>query len=283
MVDITAQRGRHANRPRRSISQIVVLHIPHSSRRVPAEERQAILVDNTELNDELLRMTDAYTDELFPITPVEAGRVIFPLSRLICDVERFPSDENEPMAARGMGVTYTRTSMGGVLRAQPDPADRQKCLDRWYWPHHSKLEHLVKDVAERSGVCLIVDCHSFPSVALPYELDQASPRADICIGTDSFHTPRAVRDAIIAAAEADGYSVAVDAPFSGALVPLSSYRKDHRILSVMIEVNRRLYMEEDSGKKKDGLGKVCATLGRLVMAAAEAAVEDASALAKPTG
>jgi N-formylglutamate deformylase len=283
MVDITAQRGSHANRPRRSISQIVVLHIPHSSRRVPAEERQAILVDDTELNGELLRMTDAYTDELFPITPVEAGRVIFPLSRLICDVERFPSDENEPMAARGMGVTYTRTSMGGVLRAQPDPADRQKCLDRWYWPHHLKLEHLVKDVAERSGVCLIVDCHSFPSVALPYELDQASPRADICIGTDSFHTPWAVRDAIVAAAEADGYSVAVDAPFSGALVPLSSYRKDHRILSVMIEVNRRLYMEEDSGKKKDGLGKVCATLGRLVMAAAEAAVEDASALAKPTG
>jgi N-formylglutamate deformylase len=284
MVDIkTAQPGSHANRPRRSISQIVVLHIPHSSRRVPAEERQAILVDNTELNGELLRMTDAYTDELFPITPVEAGRVIFPLSRLVCDVERFPSDENEPMAARGMGVTYTRTSMGGVLRAQPDPADRQKCLDRWYWPHHSKLEHLVKDVAERSGVCLIVDCHSFPSVALPYELDQASPRADICIGTDSFHTPWAVRDAIVAAAEADGYSVAVDAPFSGALVPLSSYRKDHRILSVMIEVNRRLYMEEDSGKKKQGLGKVCATLGRLVMAAAEAAAEEASALAKPTG
>jgi N-formylglutamate deformylase len=283
MVDITAQRGSHANRPRRSISQIVVLHIPHSSRRVPAEERQAILVDDTELNGELLRMTDAYTDELFPITPVEAGRVIFPLSRLVCDVERFPSDENEPMAARGMGVTYTRTSMGGVLRAQPDPADRQKCLDRWYWPHHSKLEHLVKDVAERSGVCLIVDCHSFPSVALPYELDQTSPRADICIGTDSFHTPRAVRDAIVVAAEADGYSVAVDAPFSGALVPLSSYRKDHRILSVMIEVNRRLYMEEDSAKKKLGLGKVCATLGRLVMAAAEAAVEEASALAKPTG
>ena len=83
--------------------------------------------------------------------------------------------------------------------------------------------------------------------------------------------------------EADSYSVAVDTPFSGALVPLSSYRKDHRILSVMIEVNRRLYMEEKSGKKKRGLGKLCATLGRLVMAAAEAAMEEASALVKPAG
>jgi N-formylglutamate amidohydrolase len=91
---------------------------------------------------------------------------------------------------------------------------------------------------------LIVDCHSFPSVALPYELDQGAQRADFCIGTDAFHTPPAVRDAIVAAVKQAGYSVTVDAPFAGALVPLASYRKDRRVWSVMIEVNRRLYMDE---------------------------------------
>jgi hypothetical protein len=35
-------------------SQIAVLHIPHSSRRVPAEERQAIRLDDEALNSELL-------------------------------------------------------------------------------------------------------------------------------------------------------------------------------------------------------------------------------------
>jgi N-formylglutamate amidohydrolase len=125
------------DRPARS-KQIVVLHIPHSSRHVPQDERQAILLDDAALNDELLRMTDAYTDELFPITPFETGRVVFPVSRLICDVERFPSDEDEPMAARGMGVFYTGTSMGERLREQPSLAARQLLLDRWYWwslPH----------------------------------------------------------------------------------------------------------------------------------------------------
>src|SRR5262245_2707733 len=110
------------------MSQIAVLHIPHSSRNIPAEERRAICLDDAELDNELLRMTDTYTDELFPMTPVEAGRVVFPLSRLICDVERFPTDEDEPMAARGMGVIYTRTAHGGVLRAQPDAAARQSLL-----------------------------------------------------------------------------------------------------------------------------------------------------------
>jgi N-formylglutamate amidohydrolase len=120
-----------------------------------------------------------YTDELFPLTPFEAGRVVFPISRLICDVERFPSDENEPMAARGMGVFYIRTPSGEVLRAAPGPVVRQSLLDRWYWPHHSKLERMVNDVVARSGRCLIIDC--FPYVALPYEIDQREERADFCI------------------------------------------------------------------------------------------------------
>jgi hypothetical protein len=60
------------DRPARS-KQIAVLHIPHSSRRVPNEERQAILLDDVALGGELLRMTDAYTDELFPVTPLVAA------------------------------------------------------------------------------------------------------------------------------------------------------------------------------------------------------------------
>jgi hypothetical protein len=55
------------------LAQTVVLHIPHSSRNVPSEERQTICLDDAELSNELLRMTDAHTNELFPVTPVEAG------------------------------------------------------------------------------------------------------------------------------------------------------------------------------------------------------------------
>ena len=100
----------------RQLPRTLVLHIPHSSHFVPPEARRAILLDDADLRNELLRMTDAYTDELFSLTPLEAGRVVFPVSRLVCDVERFSSDDDEPMAARGMGVIYTRTSLGGFPR-----------------------------------------------------------------------------------------------------------------------------------------------------------------------
>jgi N-formylglutamate deformylase len=254
-------------------AQIVVLHIPHSSREIPTDERQAIHLDDAALDTDLLRMTDSFADELFPATPVEADRIIFPLSRLVCDVERFPSDEDEPLAARGMGAIYIRTSKGNVLRAEPDAANRQALLGRWYWPHHARLERAVNDVVTQSGTCLIVDCHSFASVALPYELDRTSERADICVGTDPFHTPPAVRDAIVQAAQREGYSVAVDVPFAGALVPLSAYGKDRRVVSVMIEVNRRLYMDELTGRKTENFAAVGDAIGRLIVSTAEAAVD----------
>jgi N-formylglutamate amidohydrolase len=262
---------------RRSLPRIAVLHIPHSSRQVLAEERGTIRLADRELDFELLRMTDAWTDLLFPSTPVEAARLVFPVSRLVCDVERFPSDADEPMAARGMGAIYTRTSSGDVLRVSPDGAGRDRLLARWYRPHHSTLERMVNDVVARSGICLVVDCHSFPSVALPYELDQTSERAGICIGTDAFHTPARLREALVEAAAKEGYSVAVDAPFAGALVPLSTYCRDRRVMSVMIEVNRRLYMDEQPGAKTEDFAPVRAALGRLIMATADAAVISSAA------
>ena len=229
---------------------------------MPTEERRATRLDDADLSNELLRMTDAYTNELFPPTPVEAGRVVFPLSRLICDVERFSSDEDEPMAIRGDGRHLYPHLMGQLLRAQPDPVSRKSILDRWYWPHHSKLERMVNGVVARLGACLIVDCHSFPSVALPYELDQIGQRADFCIGTDPFHSPSSVRDAIVEAIREAGYSVTIDAPFAGALVPLASYLTDRRIWSVMIEVNRRLYMDEHSKEAGQRYARAALAKGR---------------------
>jgi N-formylglutamate deformylase len=75
----------------------------------------------------------------------------------------------------------------------------------------------------------------------------------------------------VSATEEEGYSVAVDAPFAGALVPLSAYQKDRRVLSVMSEVNRRLYMNEESGLKKHDFEKVRAAVGSMIVIAAKAA------------
>jgi N-formylglutamate amidohydrolase len=231
----------------------IVLHIPHASRRIPARERAALLLDGTELARELTAMTDAWTDRLVEgwSSFDNVRRVIAPVSRLVCDVERFRDDAAEPMAARGMGAVYTRTSDGRPLRTVT-PEERERILRTYYDPHHAALTQAVDDALAKAGACLIIDVHSFPSKPLPYEPDQSSYRPRICIGFDDFHGAflgdgswkKAYRRAKFL-----DYEVKVNEPFSGSIVPLKHFKRDRNVFSVMVEVRRDLYMNEATGRK----------------------------------
>lgn len=242
----------------------LVLHIPHSSLVIPPGIRPAFALGPADLQQEQLAMTDAYTDELFDIP--EATRIIFPVSRLVVDPERFLDDALEVMAARGMGVVYTHTSRGERLRPTPTPEERADLIERYYIPHHRAFTQAVDVVLARRPTCLILDCHSFPSISLPYEHATDAERPDICLGTDAFHTPAWLVQAATEAFECEGLRVAVNHPFSGTLVPDKHYRKDRRVQSLMIEVNRGMYLEERTGERLGGFGEVRDLIARVVSA-----------------
>jgi N-formylglutamate deformylase len=165
------------------------------------------------------------------------------------DVERFLNDIEEPMSRVGMGVIYTRTAFGKTLRRSLQWQEVRSLVSEYYEPHHSKLLAEVNKELEKYGKALIVDCHSFPSHPLPCDVDQSTPRLDFCIGTDSFHTPKELLEITERIIKGSGYTVEIDQPYSGSLVPTAFYKKDHRVVSILIEVNRRLYMDELTGRK----------------------------------
>ena len=238
----------------------VVLHIPHSATSIPADVRRTLLVSDEELRRERLLVTDWYTDELFAVPSHAATTVRFPVSRLVVDPERFQDDEREVMAERGIGVVYTRTTEGEPLREVPSPAEREELLRRFYQPHHAALAAAVEAARARHGHCLVIDCHSFPSRPLPWELDQVPDRPDICLGTDAFHTPASLTDLARRLFESAGFSVAIDRPFSGALVPAAHFGREPSVRALMIEINRRLYMDEGSGDKLSSFIAVSSTI-----------------------
>lgn len=242
----------------------LVLHIPHASRIIPAEERHLYLPDERGLAKELLRMTDAWTEELVAGVTVSATRIVFPVSRLVVDVERFPDDQDEPMAARGMGAMYTRLSTGEPLR-HPDPAQRAVLMDRWYRPHHAMLTAAVDAALEAHGRCLIVDVHSFSSVPLPHEPDQDPERPEICIGTDVFHSPfDGDEDARRIGTDAGFASVALNRPFAGSIVPSKHWHRTPAVRSAMLEVRRDLYMDQETGQQRPDFDRVADQVARMV-------------------
>ena len=221
----------------------LILHIPHSQVGIPASLRREFVVRHQKLSAHLVASTDHFSDELFDSDLPNTQSLIFPISRLAVDPERFELDASEPMAAHGLGVLYERGHDGNVIRRPINGARREEILGAWYRLHHDWLTQSVDDALARAPRALVIDCHTFPDVPFAMDMDQKVPRPDVCIGTAGIHTPSWLVRAATKGCKSQGWSVGVDAPYSGSMVPLNHCGKDRRVLSIMIEINRARYME----------------------------------------
>ncbi len=228
-----------------------ILHIPHSSTVIPEENRLDITLSDKALSEEILKMTDWYTDELFSVSNSNYAIIQFPVSRLVLDPERFEDDSMEIMSYRGMGVIYTKTSMGKMLRNVISEKDRINLLNKYYYPHHERLNTITSSILSNHRKALIIDCHSFSSSPLPYEINQEKNRPDICIGTNIFHTPDFLVKYTKCQFLKHGFSVSINSPFEGTIIPRKFYLKEKKVSGIMIEINRKLYMDENTGKRTD--------------------------------
>ena len=230
----------------------VVLHLPHVSTFVPDAHRRELLVDDEQLEREHALLVDHHALELFLDGRCTVPHVRANASRLVVDVERFWDDDKEPAAQVGFGAVYKKTTRGTALRG--DVVRTDPLLMR-HSQHHARLAAAIGETLEDHGRCLVVDCHTFPDTVLPFEgLGAAAEgtagaaartqgprkRPDICIGTDPQHTPKEVTQAFADAFAAEGWSVDVDHPFAGALVPEPFHGEDDGVWAVMVEVNRRI-------------------------------------------
>lgn len=241
----------------------IVCNVPHMGAMIPEEFRRDYIVDDQVLAHEVAHLADNDTDELYKELLHFSSFIMSTISRVVVDIERFEREADEPMSAVGMGAFYTRTSTGAILRnIGPENRDRLEALYREY--HHA-LTNLTRGALTRHDRALIVDCHSFPSIPRPYESNQTTPRPDICIGFDSYHTPDALRDILQHNFRALGYTVGINTPFSGAIVPMEYYQKDNRVVSVMIEVNRKLYMDEATFRKSEHFSRIGKDISRCII------------------
>jgi N-formylglutamate amidohydrolase len=179
----------------------------------------------------------------------------------VVDPERFPGDREE-MRAVGMGAVYTRTSDGRQLR--PDDRDHaEELLARHFQPYARAMAALVDARLAATGRAVIIDVHSYPRVALPYEMHGAGLRPEICLGTDNHHTPAELLDAARSVFAGCG-AVGLNTPFSGCYVPLKHYRRQRSVSALMVEIRRDTYLTEPGGRPTAGINGLIGALGRLI-------------------
>ncbi len=166
----------------------VLIHVPHSSREIPAAEASHYFLTNDEMETELNIMTDHFTDQFLSAAKAEYHVLRYKYSRLLVDPERFRNDDAEPMADKGMGATYVKRHNGEPMR-RLSSQDSERLKRTYYDPHHKEFADVVDNMLKQFGHAVIIDIHSYPERPLPFELYPKAARPDICLGADDHHTP----------------------------------------------------------------------------------------------
>jgi N-formylglutamate deformylase len=233
-----------------------IFHIPHAHIEIPDTTGYNLdLVDQ-----EILKLTDWATDLIFNVDGID--KIATPFSRVYCDVERFSQDADEPMFACGRGMYYTKNDNGEEMR-KVDIEHKNFVYENHYKIHHAQLSKAVNQKLKDFNHVTIVDCHSFPDQPFKTDLIKDSSRPDICIGTDLNHTPSNLLLMFKQHFINKGFSVAVNSPYSGSIVPMEHFNKNLKVKTIMIELNRKLYMDDEHTinlKKVIQLQKIIKTL-----------------------
>ncbi len=258
----------------------VVFASPHSGRDYPAEFLAASRLDSLTVR----RSEDAFVDEIFAAVP-EAGapllRAHFPRAFVDPNREPFELDPamfedvlpsyvntTSPRVAAGLGtIARVVTSGEEIYGAKLCFADAKRRIETYYVSYHKALRGLVEATRERFGACLLVDCHSMPSVGGPMDNDRGRRRVDFVLGDchGTACTPVVTDTARQALAEM-GYVVTQNAPYAGGFTTRNYGRPYDCVHALQIEINRNLYMDEERITRGPGLAELASRMGRLVEA-----------------
>lgn len=202
----------------------LVIHVPHASTTIPPAVRDQFTLSAQALAAEARLSADLLTDELaraaWPsATIVEAG-----VSRLVVDVERYADDRDEPMAAVGRGMIYSRTRSGQPLRRDLSAGERAALQAAWYDPHWQRLR-------AAAGARIMIDLHSYPKSAWKVEPHPRAARPEIDLGTTGSFTPDSWVTALQAHFATSGYDVGLNTPYAGVVDAGAA-------AAVMIEIRR---------------------------------------------
>jgi N-formylglutamate amidohydrolase len=236
----------------------VIVEVPHAGLLIPELLRDDILAGE----DARARDADLHVDKLYDRAP-EAGAALIcaRYSRYVVDLNRAPDDVDletvhdhpSPRAGQPRGVVWRVTTEGKpVLRRPLDYDALRQRLELFHAPYHEVLSGELTRTREQFGYAILVAGHSMPS-SVRRGRTEIERRADIVPGTlGGTSADRRVIDLVDQHFRAAGLSVRHDDPYRGGYTTAHYGRPAQGVHAVQIEINRALYMDEQTLAPKRG-------------------------------
>lgn len=213
----------------------------------------------------------AWVEAHFPRSYLDANRNTTEVDVSLLEGEWPHPVETDPVIMSkvrlGKGLIWRHTDDGTPIYNRLLPvAEVQARIARCWEPYHAAVSQAVDDAHARHGYSIHVNCHSMPAVAAAHATDfPGLVHADFVIGTrDDTSASPAVGALVADHLRGIGYSVEYNHPYKGVeLVRRYGDPARHRH-SVQVEINRSLYMDEQTFELKPGYAALKASLQSLV-------------------
>jgi N-formylglutamate amidohydrolase len=172
--------------------------------------------------------------------------------------------------AAGLGAIPRVVSEGQEIYARKLTfAEARGRIDEAHRPYHTALERLIAEAHRAHGFAILIDWHSMPAAAA--RVGGRERPCDIVLGDRfgaacaSLLTVRTEREL-----EAMGYKVARNTPYAGGYTTEHYGRPGRRTHALQIEINRGLYLDEETLAPTAGFERLKADLERLTRCLAAA-------------
>jgi N-formylglutamate amidohydrolase len=263
----------------------LVVASPHSGADYPED-----LLNSSRLDPLTLRRSeDSFVDALFAAAPdLGAPLLAARFPRAYLDVNREPWEldptmfadalpsfvnTRSPRVRMGLGTIARVVASGEEIYARKLRfAEARHRVEGLYQPYHHALRRLVEHSETALGGYLLIDSHSMPSAAGAAGGQDSG--ADIVLGDchGASCAPRLV-EAARSFLAGRGFAVALNMPYAGGFTTgyYGSPRRGRNALQ--IELNRALYMDERSYRRKPAFDRIAAEMTALVAHLAQV-VED---------
>ncbi len=258
----------------------LVLSSPHSGRDYPADFRP--LCSDFELRS----CEDALVDELLQELPAMGVPLLladFPRSYI--DVNRAEQDhdlqlvpqnwQKKPQPSEKLKPSERAQQGQGLIRrlvraqvplytSKLTAEDINNRIDNYYQPYHAALRDLLEKTHAAFGVVYHLDMHSMPAIAVQ---DIGAP--DIVLGDRCGQSCGDVLlDAVKNAFAQSGFSWSYNVPYQGVEILRRYGRPQNNVHCLQIEINRKLYFNEDTQQPNAGFAQTKARLTTMLSALA---------------
>jgi N-formylglutamate deformylase len=257
----------------------LVLDSPHSGCRFPSDFDA--VVGELDLRDG----EDCFVDQLYlpatelgiPLLAAEFPRTYLDNNRHAGDIDlelieggRWPHEfVPSGKAAIGKALLWRTLDDGRAIYGRRLTVDEVVGrIERVHAPYHGALRQLIDAAHARFGEVFHINCHSMNSVAGKMgEGGEGTERADFVLGDrDRTTCDPAFTEFVRQALSSMGYAVAVNDPYKGVELVRAYSDPARGRHSLQVEINKRLYMDEERCLPSEGYATLQKDLATLVEA-----------------